>query len=253
MNYFFGIDNHNLKCNLQIPKFQNRINTPNQYLLFKAKINNNKWEVKIVEQFQSNKYFFDIEKKYINNDTIFFLAKQNEVNSLNQEKLLNLNNFTDTTPPFRANLEVSIENGGFSSFQSDYPFAMTKKKGSIVTNVSLISNEDADKNFIFLKNIYQYPVNEKFFAYFVNLKTKLIEEKIELKTNYTNCIELKKSLIKPEIFLTTERFLGIPMYVSIKNKHISFEHTHPLHTYILSEDKYKKIEELKIEINEIIN
>ena len=43
------------------------------------------------------------------------------------------------------------------------------------------------------------------------------------------------------------------MYVSVDNKHVSFEHTHPPHEYILSDNKFKKVSELKKEINEIIN
>ena len=43
------------------------------------------------------------------------------------------------------------------------------------------------------------------------------------------------------------------MFVSIKNKHVSLEHTHPPHEYILSKNSFKKIAELKNEINEIIN
>ena len=43
------------------------------------------------------------------------------------------------------------------------------------------------------------------------------------------------------------------MFVSYNNNDISFEHTHPPHEYILSEDKFKTISELKKEINAIIN
>ena len=78
-------------------------------------------------------------------------------------------------------------------------------------------------------------------------------QKISLKTNYTNSFELAKSLIKPEIFLVTQEYLGIPMYVSVDNQHVSFEHTHPPHEYILSSNKFKKISDLKKEVNEIIN
>ena len=42
------------------------------------------------------------------------------------------------------------------------------------------------------------------------------------------------------------------MFVSEKKKHLSFEHTHPPHEYILSNDKFMKVSELKREINEII-
>ena len=79
------------------------------------------------------------------------------------------------------------------------------------------------------------------------------EEKFEIQTNFTNCIELNNKLIKPEIFLITKSYLGVPMFISVKNKHISFEHTHPPHEYILSKNKFKKIKELKKEINEIVN
>ena len=35
--------------------------------------------------------------------------------------------------------------------------------------------------------------------------------------------------------------------------HISCEHTHPPHEYILSKDKYTRVSELKNKCNEIIN
>ena len=130
---------------------------------------------------------------------------------------------------------------------------MIEKRGSILSQISSLANKNAEKNYIFIKNIYEKPIYETFLAYLVNIKSKKIEEKIEIKTNYMNCFELKKTLIKPEIFLVTDNYLGIPMYVSIKNKHISFEHTHPPHEYILGQDKFKTVSNLKKEINEIIN
>ena len=42
------------------------------------------------------------------------------------------------------------------------------------------------------------------------------------------------------------------MYISVKNSFLSFEHTHPPHEYILSENKFVKVANLKNEINEII-
>ena len=47
--------------------------------------------------------------------------------------------------------------------------------------------------------------------------------------------------------------MGVPIYISIKNKHVSLEHTHPPHEYILSNNKFQKVAILKNEINEIIN
>ena len=130
---------------------------------------------------------------------------------------------------------------------------MITKKGTILSSISSLANTDADKNYILIKNIFEEPIEDNFKAYLVNYKTKTIEEKYELKTNNTNCIEINKNLIKPEIFLITEKYLGIPMYISLKNNFLSFEHTHPPHEYILSENKFVKISSLKKEINEIIS
>ena len=38
-----------------------------------------------------------------------------------------------------------------------------------------------------------------------------------------------------------------------KNSDLSFEHTHPPHTYILNKNKYEVVGKLKKKINEIIN
>ena len=69
-------------------------------------------------------------------------------------------------------------------------------------------------------------------------------------TNHTNEIFIEKDLIKPEVFLFTDKYLGIPLFVSMHNSNISFEHTHPPHEYILSHDKFIKVSELKKEISE---
>ena len=130
---------------------------------------------------------------------------------------------------------------------------MAKKKGSILSSLYSIANRNAEKNYIFLRNIFEEPIKINFEAYLVNVKNKIVEEKIELKTNYTNCFELNKSLIKPEIYLFTKDFLGVPMYVSVQNKHISFEHTHPPHEYILSHNKFELVKKVKDQINEIVS
>ena len=187
------------------------------------------------------------------NNEIFFLADETIFNEFDHKKLKNFNNFTDTIPAFRANFKIYLNQGGFSSYQSEYPYSMITKKGTILSSISSIANSDADKNYVLIKNIFEEPIEDNFKAYLVNYKTKSIEEQFEIRTNYTNCIEINNKLIKPEIFLTTDKYLGIPMYVSVKNNFLSFEHTHPPHEYILSENKFIKVTNFKKEINEIIN
>jgi hypothetical protein len=253
MNYFFGIENSNFSSEIQIPTFQNRREQPQNILLYKACIENNKWKIEELKNKKINKDFFLLEKKDIRNADIYFLATENDFDGYDNLKLKNFNKFTDTTPAFRANFKIVLKNGGFSSYQSEYPHSMVEKRGTILSSVSSIANKDADVNYIFVKNIFTEPLHVNFNAYLVDIIRRKVEEKIILKTNYTNSFELNKKLIRPEIFLVTKNYLGIPMYVSVHNKHVSFEHTHPPHEYILSKNKFKKISELKNEINEIVN
>jgi hypothetical protein len=253
MNYFFGIKNNEFSSELQIPRFQNRNNKSENIFLYKAYIFNGKWKIEELKNKKINDDFFLLKNEDIKNDEIYFLAKEDDFINYDNLNLQNFNKFTDTTPAFRANFKLLFKNNGFSSYQSEYPFSMIQKKGTILSSVSSIANKEANMNYIFIKNIYIDPILENFNAYLVDIVKKKIEEKIPLKTNYTNSFKLQKSLIKPEIFLVTEKYLGIPMYVSVDKKNISFEHTHPPHEYILSSNKFKKISDLKKEINEIIN
>ena len=253
MNFFYGVNNNLLKSEIQIPIFQNRNLRKSNYKLFKTYPENKKWILKEITSKKINDYFYILHNDDISNNEIFFLAEENIVSIFDENKLKKFNNFTDTSPAYRANFKIYLDQGGFSSYQSDYPYSMVTKKGSILSSISSIANAEADKNFVLIKNIFEDPIEENFSAYLVNYKNKCIEDQFEIKTNYTNCIEINNKLIKPEIFLVTDKYVGVPMYVSTKNNFLSFEHTHPPHEYILSDNKFVKISNLKKEINEIIS
>ena len=253
MNFFYGVNNNLLKSEIQIPIFQNRNLRKSNYKLFKTYPENKKWILKEITSKKINDYFYILQNDDISNNEIFFLAEENIVSIFDENKLKKFNNFTDTSPAYRANFKIYLDQGGFSSYQSDYPYSMVTKKGSILSSISSIANAEADKNFVLIKNIFEDPIEENFSAYLVNYKNKCIEDQFEIKTNYTNCIEINNKLIKPEIFLVTDKYVGVPMYVSTKNNFLSFEHTHPPHEYILSDNKFVKISNLKKEINEIIS
>jgi hypothetical protein len=256
VNFFFGIKSSILDSKLTIPRFQNSGLVKKEYKALKLEIKNHSWKINRLADIELNEDFFKVDSKQIDNQNIFLLATEKEIDIFennNNNKLVNLNNFTDTSPSFRANLQVSIKRGGFSSYQSEYPFSMTNKKGSILSPLSSLCNKSADQNIIFLKNIYELPIHEEFYAYFINIKTKKILKKQLVLTNYLNEIFVEKELIKPEVFLYTEKYLGVPIFCSILNNHISFEHTHPPHEYIMSDDKYKVVSNLKKKFHEIIN
>ena len=89
MNYFFGINNKILNSHLTIPRFQNRGKTQNDFLVYQAKIQNNKWQIEIVNC-EQNKNFYFINSNLSNNDNIFFLAKDNDIS--NEEEITVLSN-----------------------------------------------------------------------------------------------------------------------------------------------------------------
>ena len=197
--------------------------------------------------------FFHIDKEECDNDNIIFLAKEKDIDSRSIKNLIKYNSYTETIPDYRSNLRVEHYQGGFSSYQSEYPFDMVQKKGQILSPVYPLLNKDANKNYIFLKNIYKQPIQIHFNVYFVDIKKNTVIKEIECVTNKTNKITIDNKLIDPNIYLITESFLGIPIFCSILNGFISLEHTHPPHLYILSKDRFEIIKNLKGKIFDITN
>lgn len=255
MNYFFGIKNGYFTSELQIPRFQNRrpSNINGEIKLFKCFINDRKWSIKEVNNDDKESDFFILKPNITNSNDIFFLASDHQIKSFNYEKLKPVNSFTNTNPAYRSNFKIQYKNLGFSSYQSEYPSSMINKNGSIFSSVSSICNKNAEKNYLMFRNIFHLPIENIFQAFFVNIKEKKIEETVDLKINYTNLFEINKSLIKPEIFFFTKNYLGIPVYLSEKNGHLSMEHTHPPHSTFLSMNKFEKVKNLKQKIHEIIS
>ena len=253
MNYFFGLKNEIIKSELQIPLFQNRAPSNLDVRVYEAKVVAGKWKVEETKDFEKRNDFFILDNENISNEKIYFLATKKDLESFNSSELRILNKYTSTSPAYRCNFKVYIENGGFSSYQAEYPFGMTKVKGNILTPIGTLLNEKAEKNFLIFRNILSQPLNLKFDAFFVDVEQRKILKKINFQTNYTNFIEIENDLIRPQVYLVTKNFVGIPIYLSIDKEHLSFEHTHPPHAYFFGNDAYKNVKILKEKVNEIIN
>jgi hypothetical protein len=255
MNFFYGIRNSIIDSKITIPRFQSLNDSIKNCSLYQLEISNQRWKITSLNDCEISESFYSINGNLINNENIFCLATQEEILELkknNYSKLVDFNKHTDSTF-FRANLQVSIKGGGFSSYQSEYPFSMVTKKGSILSPLSSLLDINANENIIFLKNIYEMPVHDKFKVFFVNFKTKKVLKQITVLTNCLNEINVEKDFIKPEVFLYTDKYLGVPMFCSISNMHLSLEHSHPPHEYIHGHNKFKIVSDLKKEFNEIIN
>ena len=255
MNFFFGFKSKNFYSELTIPKFQNSGNLKKNLKLYSAEIKKCRWAISEVKSKEDDNFFY-LNQKIINNHSIFFLASESELinyKKVNNKELLDLNKFTNTTPEYRANFKIYNNKGGYSSYQSDYPFSMTKVNGNILSSTFLLTNKNADKNFVIIRNIFFKPIVENFDVFILDIEKKKILKKMIIKTNTTNVIELTREFIKKNCYLFSKKFIGIPVYVSVKNNHISMEHTLPPTSYIMTGDRYKKVSEIKKKINEITN
>ena len=255
MNFFFGIKNEFLNSEIKIPKFQNNGLKSQKYFVYSAIPKNHKWQIeKIFCNHDDDFYYVDFSN--FRKEHIFFLATENEIanykkNSSNS--LISFNSFTKTSPiEFRSNLLISIKNKGFSSYQSEYSFEMSQKDGSVLSPLSTLLDQNSEKNILFFKNIFFKPIFEESKLYIVDIKYKKIIYEFNILTNQTNEIEIKKEFIQKNYYIFTEKIIGIPLFVSINNGHISFEHTHPPHLFLLNENRFKKVAELKKEIKSIV-
>ena len=146
MNYFFGFNNNTYKTSLTIPNFSNYKFFKKNVNLYCGYIHNSKWNFEKLENAKKDN-FFNIKSHLINNSNIFFLATDSQVqNKTNLNSLENFNILTNTYPEFRCNLEVNKNNAGFSSYQSEYSFPMTKIKGSVVSSIFNLTQKK-HKNF----------------------------------------------------------------------------------------------------------
>ena len=104
---------------------------------------------------------------------------------------------------------------------------MSLNKGNILSPTYSLLNKEADKNLILFRNIFHVPNNDETKIFFVDIKLKKILHTTRIKNNFSNEIVIDKNLIDKNIFLFSEQALGIPIYISIKNNHISLNtHIH---------------------------
>ena len=250
MNYFFGIKYKSYTSNLTIPKFSNQKPLNKNIKLYCAVIRNKKWFF-FETRCKQDLNFFYLNSKFIDNEKIFFLASAKELQKqINCDRLIKLNNFTDTNPEYRCNFEIRKKNYGFSSYQSEYGYKMTTIQGSLVSSLYLLTQNNLN-NFLIFKNIFHFPVVERFTGYIVDAEKKKILDEVNLFTNKTNIIKLNKNWIKKSLYFCTKKYSGIPIYLIDDRGHLSFEHTHPPQTYI-SKDKNKVVKFYKEKVLSII-
>jgi hypothetical protein len=245
MNFFFLLKKKDINSTLNIPTFQNNGKTSNKLNLYRARIIEEKWNIQNTLK-KKDKDFYKIDSSEYEEDDIFFLAESKNFHNKDlTNELLNINGFTETYPAYRANLKIFYKKMGFSSYQSEYPFNMTKNKGSTLSPLKVLLTKNIEKNLIFLKNISHLPIKKKFKVYIFDIIRFIIVKTFDCFTNSSNYFEINDQLINENYYIFSENNLVLPLFVSVNNLHISFEHTQPPQLIIHRENKIivKKIKD----------
>ena len=254
MNYFFLLVKEDLKSNLSIPKFKNSGEFSKNLQLFGARIEEQKWKFYKPECIETEN-FWNVESDNKNFNDIYFLASTEQFDlQTNSDNLLDLNNFTNTFPDYRANLSVKNKAGAISSYQSEYPYQMTQRKGSIYSSISTLGNFNALENGVFIRNIFDEPFQDEFDGYIYDYKAGNILKKVTLISNSCNFISFEDIEDNGSLILFCRGFLGVPIYFSeSKAGNLSLEHTHPPHENIQGPDRFKIVSMIKKDLDERVS
>jgi hypothetical protein len=253
MNFFFSTCTKNISSKLTIPKFQNSGNKNDGLQLYQAEIEGNCWNVYSPKGCVETDYFYYLEN--VDNYSIFFFGNDDGIKEIKEQNALrNIENFTDTSPDFRSNLLIKNKAGGFSSYQSEYPFRMVKAHGSLYSDCGLLTAPFGSTVGVFVRNIHCLPINEVKDIFLYSNATKSVLKKYQVKLNQTTFIDLSEW--KEELshcYLYADDFLGIPIYmVEYSDGSLSFEHTHPPHESLLGGDRFERVGALKRKAHEEI-
>ena len=254
MNFFFHTNSDKFKSTITIPKFQNFGMVNKKRSLFSANIINNEWIVSKVECTETSHFWTVICRN--NENEIYFIASELEASLIQREnKLIDVNNFTNTSPDYRANLEIKNSVGGFSSYQSEYPYGMTTKLGSLYTECGNLTFDQSNSVGIFIKNIHFEPIQDSFPIFLYDDLDQEVIKTFEISLNRTNFIDLTQYKERlADCFLFAPKFIGAPIYVvEHSDGGLSFEHTHPPTESIAGGEKFNLIKGLKERANEKIS
>ena len=87
-----------------------------------------------------------------------------------------------------------MQNGGFSSYQAEFPHRMSQINGSMVSSAGNLINLENSSNLVFVRNIYHEPILSKFDLYIWDEDDDAPLERKFLSTNSTNVVILDSYL-----------------------------------------------------------
>ena len=212
--------------------------------------NGEKWitkELDILQKGESKAYYYDdFELKKESNVSPIVLLQFRNKPLEGELDYLPLHEFMfSKTPEWRATIGFQLNNSE-TSYQGEInPFNL---KASLLTFHPFIQFNEVNNHFIFM-NAEHSPIYRNAEIEIYNAETKILIDKVNVKSNHVNVIQLDKYRFKQnELPLFICRTMaGIPFGfgISKEKKMLSLEHTHPPASFVVHGKRFLVQKEIK--------
>ena len=153
--------------------------------------------------------------------------------------------------PFSERATISFKRGeAISSYQGDFPYEMSKIKGTFLAFDALVFNSQKKvNNKLILINIFSQELSEKK-QFTLNMANSITKEHIKKQTYIHNSAAIMNFDCSKDLsyIFYSKDTLGIPIFISYHedlDSNLSVEHSHPPSEYFFGEGKFIGQQELK--------
>ena len=254
MNIFFHATNADIQSTLTIAKYSNHGDKAHDMKLYAARVHDGQWQLQ--QSDEGGDDFWVVHSTKDNKDDIYFIATPEEVDQyFRQDQLVDFNKFTNTSPAYRANLEIkNPTTGAFSSYQAEYPFRMTGMLSSLYSDCAPLTKTGCKQLGVFIRNIYKEPICDAREIVLFDKKRNATITTFQLYINRTTYIDLTDYADHlAHCVLFAKGYIGIPIYtMTHQDNNLSFEHTHPPHESVSGQSRMGLVANMKRVISEKI-
>lgn len=230
MNYYFFLYREGYANRLNIPRFRNDSTHKPDMELYAASVRDGAWHFYRPESIVDQNFWY-VDANAENRNDLFFICLPDEFElQKKSERLIYLNDYTKTAPDYRCNILIKNDVGGFTSYQSEYPFSMVGRRGGLISSIDTLKNDSGKMNALFIRNVFHEPIQDNYPATILETANNTVLDEIELRTNTSNFIDLAPFRGHNGLYVMAKGFLGVPVYFSEgPSGALSMEHTHPPH------------------------
>ena len=254
MNYYFMVMIDGLEGVVTLANFppkDKQVPWPPKQIAYVLWSDGKNWQFRVLDHLEPGalKSFksSELPDDYPGDVTPFFCLSPEKFPS--QIRELPENNLMETTPAWRANIQIMSPHTSVS-YQGEYPQAMLSiSKGSILSLGTLLQSGQGISNKFIFPNLHKSPRISSYKLSFLKMRSQEIIMTACVRSNDSSVIDLGHLDVsdKEPIVVTAIGTSGIPIFFSHDKdfKYMSFEHTHPPMEMLFLGQRYKHQRNMK--------